>query len=396
MTTAFKKMEVTTAFKKIAKVKGKIKIIQGAGGSSKTYSILQYLIFLATKSKRKLTISVCSESFPHLRRGAMKDFLDILMSGGLYEEKNHNKTNHSYTLSGCVFEFFGVEDASKLRGARRDVLFLNEANNISHDAFTQLFMRTKSFAFLDYNPSHTTYIKEYIEDDKSNFVKLTYLDNEFLAQTTIDYYLKAIEKAKKGIKYWENYVKVFVWGEEGIVDGLIFENWEKADEVPKGAKYLGAGLDWGFAQDPTAIIKVYRYDGVIYLKESLYKKGLLNSQIAAHIQRDNELLSSIIIADSSEPKTIADITTYRIPIKGVKKTNGSILSGIALMQEYDLRVVGENLQNEFSNYAYQKNKNGESLGVPIDKYNHGIDGVRYFFMERMTRTNAPMKMKIWS
>ncbi len=389
-------MKFSTAFKKIAKVKGKIKIIQGAGGSSKTYSILQYLIILATKSKRKLTISICSESFPHLRRGAMKDFLDILMAEGLYEEKHHNKTNHSYTLNDCNFEFFGVEDASKLRGARRDILFLNEANNISHDAFIQLFMRTKSFAFLDYNPSHTCYIKEYIDEDKSNFVKLTYLDNEFLAQTTIDYYKQAIKKAEKGIKYWINFVKVFVWGEEGVVDGLIFENWVKADEVPEGAKYLGAGLDWGFAQDPTAIVKVYRYDGVIYLKESLYKKGLLNSQIAAHIQRDKELLSSVIIADSAEPKTIAELKSYRIPIMGVKKGNGSILAGIALMQEHDLKVVGENLQNEFGQYTYQKNKNGESLGVPIDNHNHGIDGVRYFFLERMTRTNAPTKIKIWS
>lgn len=389
-------MKLSKAFKKIAKIKDKIRVIQGAGGSSKTYSILQYLIILATKSNKKLTISICSESFPHLRRGAMKDFFDILKLEGLYTDKEHNKTNHSYTLNGCKFEFFGVEDSSKLRGARRDILFLNEANNVSHDAFTQLFMRTHSFCFLDYNPSHLSYIKEYINEDKSNFVKLTYLDNEFLAENTKQYYLDAIEKAKSGSKYWENFVRVFVYGEEGIVDGLIFENFKTGEEVPEFAEYLGSGLDFGFSNDPTALTKVYRYDNKIYLKESLYKKGLLNSQIASHILKDNEILEKVIIADSAEPKTIAELRGYNIPVMAAKKGRGSILSGIAIMQEYEFILIGENLINEFQNYCYQKNKDGVNLGIPIDDFNHAIDGIRYFFLEKMTKANAPISLKLWN
>ena len=378
-------MKLSRAFHKISKVKGNIRIIQGAGGSSKTYSILQYLIILASKTEKELTISICSESFPHLRRGAMKDFMDIIKGAGIYTEANHNKTNHQYTINNCKFEFFGVEDASKLRGARRDILFLNEANNLSHEAFSQLFIRTRMFCFLDFNPSHLAWIRDYIEDDNSNFIKLTYQDNEFLAQTVIDYYLKAIKKAEQGSNYWMNFVKVFVWGEEGVVMGAIFGDYVKGDKLPQGAKYLGAGMDFGFSNDPSAIVKVYRYDGKIYLVESLYQKGLLNSQIAKHIADDVELRDNVIVCDSSEPKTIAEMRSYRLHVMPVKKGKGSIIAGLQIMQEYELIVLGENLNREFQQYCYQKDKDGNSIGIPIDNFNHGIDGARYFFMERLAK-----------
>lgn len=316
----------------------------------------------------------------------MKDFIDILKKMGLYSEKGHNKTNHTFKINNCTYEFFSVDDASKLRGARRDILFLNEANNITHDAFTQLYMRTKQFAFLDYNPSHLGWIRDYIEED--NFVKLTYKDNEFLPQSTIEFYKDAERKAKEGSTYWKNFVKVFVYGEEGIAEGLIFENWNEGEEVPEDAKYLGAALDWGFSNDPSVIVKIYRYDGKIYLKESLYSTGLLNSHIANHINRDPELSRGIIICDSSEPKSIAELKSYGINVLPVKKYHGSIVSGIGIMQEYELVVVGANLIKEFSNYCYAKNKQGETLNVPIDKYNHGIDAIRYFFMMKLGKSTV--------
>lgn len=377
-------MKLSKSFHKIAATKGRIRVIQGAGGSSKTYSILQYLIILCTKAKKPLTISVVAESFPHLRRGAMKDFFDILKTEGLYKAKDHNKTNHSYSLNDCVVEFFGVEDASKLRGARRDVLFVNEGNNINREAFTQLQMRTKALTFIDYNPSHLAWIREYIGDE--NFVKLTYLDNEFLPAANVEYYLEAIKKAEAGSPYWKNFVEVYVYGNEGVIEGAVLDNWEIIEEVPYGATYLGAGMDFGFTNDPTAITKVYRHDGKIILKQSLYKKGMLNSAIASHILNDDELKSGIIICDSSEPKTIAELRSYDIPIKGVTKGAGSILSGLGIMQGYDLLVTAcsEDLIVELRNYVWEKNKDGESVGVPIDKFNHLIDGIRYFFMERLS------------
>lgn len=381
-------MKLTQAFHKIAKVKGTLRIIQGAGGSSKTYSILQYLVILASKTDKKLTVSICSESFPHLRRGAMKDFFDIIMEAGIYTEGNHNKTNNYYTINKVKFEFFGVEDASKLRGARRDILFLNEANNISREAFNQLYIRTNAFCFLDFNPSHLSWIREYIAPDKSNFIKLTYLDNEYLAQTVVDYYLDAIKKAEAGSKYWQNFVSVFVYGEEGSVQGAIFDIVYKAEEVPADAKYLGAGMDFGFSNDPTAIVKIYKLEDKIYLEQSLYKKGLLNSQIATHIAKDKQLSNNIIICDSSEPKTIAELRGYNFPILPVKKYKDSVIGGLQIMQDYELYVIGEELQYEFQQYCYQKDKDGNSIGVPIDNFNHGIDAARYFFMERLGKAST--------
>ena len=381
-------MKLTTAFNKIAKIKDTIRVIQGAGGSSKTYSILQYLIIVCTKAKKPLTISIVSESFPHLRRGAAKDLIDILIDAGLYDEKNHNKTNNSYKLNGCTIEWFGVEDGGKLRGARRDILFVNEANNINREAFTQLLIRTKQFVFLDYNPSHLSWIKEYIKDDKSNFVKLTYLDNEFLSSNVIEHYKEAIRKAEAGSSYWQNFVSVYVYGEEGQIDGTIY-NYKLIDDIPIEARYLGAGIDFGF-NDPNAIVKVYlRGQKDLIIDESLYKSSLLNNQIINHINSDLELRQNIIICDSARPEIIAELRNVAIPAKGVKKGAGSILDGISILQEYNLYITkrSENLISELNNYTWEKDKNGEKLNTPIDKHNHLLDALRYFAMERLSSKN---------
>jgi len=389
-------VKLTTAFNKIAKLKDRTRIVQGAGGSSKTYSILQYLIILCTKAKRPLTISIVSESFPHLRRGVAKDLIDILQDNNLYDEKHHNKTNNSYKLNGCTIEWFGVEDGAKLRGARRDILFVNEANNINREAFTQLSIRTKEFIFLDYNPSHLGFIREYIKPDKSNFVKLTYLDNEFLSKAVIQEYQNAIIKAQNGSSYWQNFVDVYVYGEEGQVEGCIYD-YTVIDEIPDNCKYLGAGLDFGF-NDPSAISKIYlRGEKDLIIDESLYKSGLLNTQIVKHILQDVELSQNIIIADSARPEIIAELRNNRIPAKAVKKGAGSILDGISILQGYNLFVTkrSENIISELNNYTWEKDKNGEKLNTPIDKHNHGLDAVRYFAMERLSSRNNNYNSLRW-
>ncbi|MFI8379620.1 PBSX family phage terminase large subunit [Leeuwenhoekiella sp. NPDC079379] len=388
-------MKTTTAFSKIARIQDRTRIIQGAGGSSKTYSILQYLIILCVKSKRKLTISIVSESFPHLRRGAAKDLIDILIENNLYNEANHNKTNNSYTLNGCTIEWFGVENGDKLRGARRDILFVNEANNIPREAFTQLSIRTKEFIFLDYNPSHLSWIKEYIKDDKSNFVKLTYKDNEFLSEAVIEEYKQAIIKAENGSAYWKNFVAVYVYGEEGQVDGCIYD-YELIDDIPDDAVFIGSGLDFGF-NDPNALVKVYRRgEKDLILDESLYKSGLLNNQIVNHILSDVQVAQNIVVCDSARPEIIAELKQNRIPAKGVTKGKGSILDGISIVQGFKLFVTktSENLISEMNNYTWEKDNNGEKLNTPIDKHNHLLDAFRYIVMERLSsRSNNYNSLK---
>lgn len=381
-------MKVSKAFNKIVKIKDTVRVIQGAGGSSKTYSILQYLIMVCIKAKKPLTISIVSESFPHLRRGAAKDLIDILINEGIYDEKNHNKTNNSYKLNGCTIEWFGVEDGGKLRGARRDILFVNEANNINREAFTQLLIRTKQYVFLDYNPSHLSWIKEYIKDDKSNFVKLTYLDNEFLSPNVIKHYKDAIKKADAGSSYWKNFVAVYVYGEEGQVEGTIY-TYELIEGVPSDCKYSGSGLDFGF-NDPNALVKVYRRgERDLIIDESLYKSGLLNNQIVNHIKSDEELKQNIIVCDSARPEIISELRQNGIPAKSVKKGAGSILNGISILQEYNLFVTknSENLISELNNYTWEKDNNGEKLNTPIDKHNHLLDALRYFAMERLSKAS---------
>lgn len=389
-------MKLTTAFKKIAKIQDRTRIIQGAGGSSKTYSILQYLIIVCTKATRPLTISIVSESFPHLRRGAAKDLIDILTNEGLYDEKFHNKTNNSYNLNGCTIEWFGVEDGGKLRGARRDILFVNEGNNINREAFVQLSIRTKGFIFIDYNPSHLSWIREYIKDDKSNFVKLTYKDNEFLSEAVIEEYQNAMVKAEKGSTYWKNFVAVYVYGEEGQVDGCIYD-YTVIDDIPFNAEYIGAGLDFGF-NDPNAIPKVYKR-GIndLIIDESLYKNGLLNSQIIDHINKDIELKSGLIICDSARPEIIAEMRNNRISARSVKKYPGSILDGISILQRYNLFVTrrSENLISELNNYTWEKDKNEEKLNTPIDKHNHMLDALRYLAMDRLSSSKTQNNTLKW-
>lgn len=382
-------INTTTAFTKIARLKDRIRIIQGASRSSKTYSILQYLILLSANKEAKLTVSICAQSLPHLRRGAMKDFFDILKSANLYDEKNHNKTVHTYQLNGVFYEFFGVDEADKLRGAARDIVFVNEANNVSHDVFTQLFIRTNLFCFLDFNPSHLGWIRDYINPDKSNFVKLTYLDNEFISPNTVKYFQDAIKKAENGNKKWINFVKVFVYGEEGVLDGAIYENWEVVEE-PENIKYMGAGMDYGWNPDPTTIIAVYQTDkpNTLYLKEKFYKNKTGNSALADFILKDDELTNSMIISDVN-PLIVSELRSYNIPIKAAKKGAGSIVAGISVVQDYTLLIdsKSEHLINELKLYQWEKNNDEESMGVPLDKNNHCCDAFRYFISDRLSKSS---------
>ncbi|MEJ4088229.1 PBSX family phage terminase large subunit [Galbibacter orientalis] len=380
-------MKITSAFRKINELKGNIRVVQGSAGSSKTYSILQLLILTAIQNRNSTLVSIVSESMPHLKRGAMRDFVNILTEMGIYNEKQHNKTENRYRLGRTRFEFFGANEPSKLRGARRDILFVNEANNISEEAFHQLQMRTRLLTFLDFNPSHLGYIRDLIEDDKSNFVILNYLDNEYLPENTIQYYQDKIKKAEAGNEYWKNWVKVYVYGIEGQVEGAIFTHWTEIESLPKDAKLLACGLDFGFSNDECAVSGLYQYDGEYILDEIIYKKGLLNNELAK-ILLQKGLKNTIIYADSAEPKSIKELNTYGLNVVPVKKTKDSVNYGINLMQQTPFKVVStaKNLIKELNNYVWAKTRHGERLNVPIDSWNHLIDSIRYIFLMRMGKS----------
>lgn len=374
--------KTTTAFEKICALKKEVRIIQGGKGSSKTISILMLFILLAISKRENLILSVVAESLPNLKSGALRDFEKILKSWGLYDKFIINRTDRTYTYGSNLIEFFSVDGEGSRLGSRRTHLYINEADFIKFSTYIELYSRTSEFTIMDYNPRRKFWAhKELIGEPHVDFLILNFTDNEYIPDKEKASILWFKKKADEGSKYFKNKWRVLGLGLLGITEGIIFENWTEAKSVPVDAHYLGAGLDWGFSNDPNGIVKIYRYNQKIYLKESLYKKGMLNSQIAKHIKSDPELLNGIIIADAAEPKSIKELSSYGINIK--KSDVKDIDFGINVMQEFEIVVVGKNAVEEFENYSYRFNKAGEQLGVPIDDWNHIIDPTRYFFAEEL-------------
>jgi len=370
----------TTATNKVLALKKRNKIIQGGTSASKTYSILAVLINKAVTIP-SLEISVVAETIPHLRRGALKDFIKILKWTNRYNEKQFNKSLLTYEFkNGSVIEFFSADDSSKLRGARRDILYINECNNVTFDSYNELAIRTRKEVYLDFNPAQEFWVHKELKDEPdSDFLILTYKDNEALDQSIIDQIEKNKEKAKTS-SYWANWWKVYGEGQLGMLEGVVFSNWKQIDTIPKEAKLLGIGLDFGYTNDPTAIIEIYNYNGQRIVNELAYQTGLLNSDIAKLLPKHVP-----VYADSSEPKSIDEIKRFGVTIKGVTKGKDSINYGIDVIQrnEYLVTANSQNLIKELRSYVWDTDKQGNRLNKPIDFNNHAIDAFRYHEMETL-------------
>lgn len=371
-------LERTTAQTKISLLNKRVRIVQGGTSSSKTFSIIPLLIDYAVKNPQS-EISIVSESIPHLRRGAIKDFIKIMVWTENFKPDSWNKSNHIYTFkNGSYIEFFSADQPDKLRGARRDVLFINECNNVNFESYQQLAIRTKKFIYLDYNPTSEFWVHtELQKESDSDFIILNYKDNEALDPAIVKEIEKAREKAKTS-KYWENWWNVYGLGQIGSLEGVIFNNWVQIDSIPQGTEFIAYGMDFGFTNDPTTLIYLGKYDNKLVIHELLYQKGLTNSEI---VQKIKPLIdqSKYITADSSEPKSIEEIKRHGIYIKGALKVADSINYGIDTLQSFELLVTSSstNLIKELRNYTWDTDKQGVKLNKPIDSYNHCIDGLRY-------------------
>ena len=382
----------TTAIERLLMMRKRVRIVQGGTSAGKTYGILPILIDTAIRNNG-IEISVVSETLPHLRKGAMRDFLKIMEQLNRFRPDCWNKSANTYKFpNGSFIEFFSADSQAKVRGPRRDVLYINECNNIDFETYSQLAIRTRSTIWLDYNPTHEFWANTELNDEDTERIILTYKDNESLSDTIVREIEKARQKAfydetagdlfnEQNIKsaYWANWWKVYGLGEVGSVQGVVFSNWQTVTNVPKDAQLLGCGLDFGFSTDVTAIVSVYRYDGEIYVRELCYQTGMTNQDIAQFLKSLQIQPNTLIVADCAEPKSIAEINRYGFHLQPCTKGADSINFGIDTLQQYKLNVTEEsiNLIKELRNYTWETDKTGAKTGKPIDAYNHLIDALRY-------------------
>ena len=373
-------LQRTTAINKILALKKRIKIIQGGTSAGKTFGILPILIDKAARQSG-LEISIIAESIPHLRRGALRDFLKIMKLTNRYYDERFNKSHLKYEFSnGSFIEFFSADDSSKLRGARRDILYINECNNINFEAYNELAIRTKREVYLDFNPANEFWVHTELKDESdADFIILTYKDNEGLDEGIVQQIEKNRLKAATS-SYWPNWWKVYGLGQLGQLQGAVFTNYKIIDKIPGDARLIGLGLDFGYTNDPSAIIEVYKHNETRILNEVKYQTGMLNSDIAKVLPK-----SIPVYADSAEPKSIADIQRYGITIKGVTKGRDSVNYGIDVMQAQSYLVTSSstNLIKELRSYCWDVDKAGKRLNKPIDNFNHALDAVRYHEMETL-------------
>ena len=381
----------TTSIKKLRKLKKRTKVIPGGSSAGKTFSILPILIDKAIKTGT-LEISVVSESIPHLRKGAIKDFLKIMRLTGRYVDAQWNRTLLTYYFSnGSYIEFFSADQDDKVRGPRRNILYINECNNLKFETYHQLAIRTSLEIWLDFNPSHEFWVySELNDDDDVEWLTLTYKDNEGLPESIV----RELEKAKYKAyhdpegdiydedniksKYWDNWWKVYGLGILGSLEGVILSNWSQIKEIPKDARYIGTGLDFGYTNDPSAIVDVYSWNGKRIVDLVLYKKRQDNDMLALELKDFKGKRE--VWADSAEPKSIDYIYKKGVNIKPVVKGADSIVYGIETMQKQEYLITERSLEliKEVRFYIWGEDKEGNKTNKPAEgQEDHGMDAWRY-------------------
>ena len=370
-------IKTTNVFHKAFKSDTRITCLQGGTRSSKTYSLCQLFIVKALNETGKV-FTICRKTLPALKGTAYRDVLELLKQLDLYSEEYHNKSELSYTLNGNLLEFISVDQPQKIRGRKRDYLWLNEANEFTYEDYQQLILRTTDKIYLDYNPSdpYSWIYEKVITRDDCTFIKSTYKANPFLDKDTI----AEIERLKDlDPDYWQ----VYGLGEIGSVQTMIFRKFELVDEVQ--GRLVGYGLDFGFTNSPSALVAVYISDDNLYIKEMLYEKRLTNTDLANKLREFKIDRQSEIVADSAEPKSIEEVYRSGFNIKPAKKGAGIHL-GIDIMRRYKLHITKDSLNaiKEFRSYKWATDKNGDVLNTPVKVNDHLIDATRYLCLNKLS------------
>lgn len=373
---------ITSGLKKLKPLfvnKNRYMVVQGGMRSSKTYSILMLIISWCQINADKIA-TVASMSYPHLSRGAIRDFQAIMKAADIWEPERWNQSSKIYTFgNGTILEFISVDNMSA-HGPARDLLFVNEANDMDLQTFQNLAFRTTGKVIIDYNPTHEFWAHQLIKDEKDNadFIILTYKDNEALAPSIRD----AIEsrRPKPGEKP-SNWWTVYGLGQIGSLEGNIYSGWRKAtpeDWDFAKIKLVRYGLDFGFSNDETAIVAIYQTEkDELLINQKLYKRGILGSQYESELNRAGIERNVLIVADSARPEIIAEIKAAGFRIVGADKNAGSVIRGIDRVKQHQIAYEGKDLEREYLSYKWRAKRTGEILDEPQDGNDHLMDALRY-------------------
>lgn len=369
-------MNVTYTFEKLlaAFVDPRIRGVASKGGtrSGKTWATLQMLHLLCSNAEKPLIVSCVAATLPMVKRGMQRDFKQMLATEGVWDENAFNKSEGCYTYpNGCMIEFFGVDNASKVHGPARDILFVNEAQGIPREIFRQLDIRTRKKVIIDFNPVRKFWGETEFVGDRYVTIHSTYKDNPYLTKEQVG----AIEKNKHDANWW----RIYGEGETGGVEGNVYPSYEVIDELPETFTGRCLGLDFGFVNDPTAIVDI-RFEGWdLFVDLLCYETGLLNSAIADYLTGQG-LNHVVTVCDSAEQKSIVELQQRRIKAIPCVKGRGSISAGIAQVSQFKLHVTKRSVKmlDELDNYKFIKDEATDTYtNEPIDAWNHSLDALRY-------------------
>lgn len=362
----------------------RLKIFQGGSRSGKTYSIMQYVLYLLTITKEPMVISIIRKTLPALKRSVLRDFLNISKDIGIYWDGVFNKAENTFSYNGHTLEFFSADDSQKIRGSARDIAWLNEGNELLLEEYRQLAMRTRGNIIIDFNPSDPVHwIYDLAERDDADLFLSTYKDNKFLPKELV----KEIERLKeRDPDYW----RVYGEGQRAVFsERQIFRDWHYIPfkDFPELDDW-SLGVDFGYSMDSCAIVKVAKQNDKLYVHELLYKKGMTNRDIAQFL-KENNLNDILTFCDSAEPKSIEELRQMDIWAKPAIKGQGSINAGISLLKEFEIigSIESKNLQKEQQSYLWDELKDGTIINKPVDKNNHLMDALRYAVYSKYKNRN---------
>lgn len=385
--------EASILFKQNYTAAASVIVNQGGTSSGKTYAIEQVLFCLACETPKQI-ITVVGQDIPNLKAGALRDALNIYNNSDQIKAmvKSYNKSDRVFEFhNGTLIEFKSYDNAQDAKSGKRDYLFINEANGITYDIYTELALRTRERVFIDYNPNYNFWVHDHVIGKPG--VQLIISDhrhNPFIKQTMRDKVesLKAVD-----IELW----KVYARGLTGKVSGLVFDNWHICNDIPPDAKRIAAGLDFGFTNDETGCLQVYTQHGELWVDEMFYETGLTNTDIAARLTSAGISKSTEIIADSAEPKSIEELQRLGWNFKSAKKGPDSIKNSIDILRRYKINVTRRsvNLRKELGRYKWKVDRSGKAVNEPVDAYNHLIDALRYIALNKLKINNlAPPKSRM--